>query len=161
MVDIQSKEVIDKISDELKVQPAMAIPKALAEKIQLVYQVNAERRATVVASKSKTSTGTITVLATPTDRDFFLTNVYFAWKGDAANTGTELLVTVDVDGQAIETELFAFNKVPSVVTADHINMPLNPPIKMARGGNIKMTQIFAAGTGGMECTVVGYTTDPQ
>lgn len=40
MVEIQSKEIIDKISDELKIQPSLQIPRELLKGIQLVYQVN-------------------------------------------------------------------------------------------------------------------------
>ena len=43
MVDIQAKEVIDKISNELKIQPALKIPRKIKEDIQLIYNVNPER----------------------------------------------------------------------------------------------------------------------
>ena len=79
MVDIQSKEVIDKISDELKIQPAMAIPRALAEKIQLVYAVNANPIVNVVANAERSTTGATNVFTTSPTKNFFLTGLLISW----------------------------------------------------------------------------------
>ena len=145
MVDIQSKEVIDKISDELKVQPALQIPRELAKQIQLVYEVNPLRIANIVRSATIINT-TSTIFTIPTRRDFFLTAVFI---GSTSTVNRH--ITVIIDGAA--QEMFETNNSGTTV-----NMPLSIPIKLDRGTNITGT---SGGAANAFFTIIGYTTDPQ
>lgn len=159
MVDMQSKEVIDKVSDELKVQPAMAIPKALAEKIQLVYGVNPTRIINVMERAEVSATGTTAIFTTPTDRDFFLTAYYFNCSATAAADNTVYTLAFSPEGKASES--VRFPKLTLTAGNERIVMNYNPPIKLERGTTITMGTTFTVGAVVRQATIFGYTTDPQ
>lgn len=94
MVDIQSKEVIDKISDELKVQPSMAIPRALGKDIQLVYGVNPPKEIKVRFASLSDGTS-VTAFTAATGKRTFLVSA-------------SVTVSKDVVSPAIATQLNAF-----------------------------------------------------
>ena len=92
-LDIQSKEVIDKISDELKVQPALSIPRELMDKIQLVYGVNPERHIKSIRG----------VLADATSGSFFTTHA----TKRTFMIGASLSITKDVVNDSTRSTLQA------------------------------------------------------
>lgn len=153
-LDIQSKEIIDKISDELKVQPSLQIPRELMDKIQLVYGVNPERPVTVVAR----ATSSATLITTPIDRDFFLTG--FNMSGISTASG-EMRLTATLKGQAaiIIGTLELGNTVTVDISSGNITQNLAHPILLERGTVIALS---STGTQTLkQATIFGYTTDPQ
>ena len=160
MVDIQSKEVIDKISDELKVQPAMAIPRVLADKIQLVYDVNPRAIVNIVETVTKSTTGAATVFTASTTKDTFITGVSWTLHVDVSNDGVFSHVSVQladgttrnvVNGRKLTLLEQLYDKV----------LMFDPPLKMLRGGIVQHSQTFTLGSAAMSTTVFGYTTEPQ
>lgn len=158
MAIIHNPKVIQSMINEAKIQTSHdRVARELAEKVVPVLVINPKDVVDIVVVKSKTTTGTITAYTTPLDRDFYLDSLCFNYVADAANTGTALLVTVDMPDLAIESEIISINKVPSVAASQTVFCPFPRPILLKRGGNIKMTQTYAAGTGSIKLNIVGHT----
>jgi len=160
MVDIQSKEVIDKISEQLKIQPALMIPREIGKDIQLTFDVNTSRVADTIADGFSSSTGALIFFITPTDRDFFLTSTYLNITKDVSNDNTATTIEVTPFGKAefpviqiISQTLTVANNINSVTT-------FATPIKLERGSNIRIIGPFTVGAMGKGAIITGFTTDP-
>ena len=160
MVEIQSKEAIDKISDELKVQPSMAIGRKLSENVQMTYDIAPKRVVDVVDGTIAATTSTATMVTTPTDRDFFLTGALMGFDKDDVCDGTSISIQATLFGKA-ETNIFFMSALTLVAQQRDNAMVYNPPIKLARGTTIKLAGAFTAGTMSKSASITGYTTDPQ
>lgn len=157
MVDIQSKEVIDKISDELKVQPAMQIPRVLGKDIQLVYKVNPQKISSIVRAAPIAAGATTVIFATPSDRKFYLTNVSLQVHAKSPAAAGNSSITLDIDGA---TQTILKIRAQSAVDTFHslvFNLPF--PILVDAGTNISL--VSSAAELQTEGTIVGYVTDPQ
>lgn len=160
MVDIQSKEVIDKISNELKVQPALMIPRSLMEKLQLVYNVNPSRVVNLVETATLAVTGGATIFTSSPDRDTFITAITWTLHADVSNDGTAASVSVVLPNGAT---VFPINivKIALLEQVFEKTLVFNPPIKVLRNSIIRHSQAFTLGSGAISTTVFGYETDPQ
>ncbi len=158
-LDIQSKEVIDKISQDLKVQPAMQIPRELMDKIQLVYQVNQDHVVQRVEGASNSSTGNATIFTTPSAKDFFLTSASMSVTCDVVADSTSYKLFVTING--VGKNLFELAKTTLVVFTDHIQMNFNPPLKLDRASIIGINQSFTVGDSTQVGVITGYEVDPQ
>ncbi len=159
MVDIQSKEIIDKMSDELKVQPAMLLPRELGKEILPVYNVNPPRIVNVVAEASGATTTAFTIFTTPTNRDFFLTHIGTSVSKDVSCDLTLITIQGTIGGQVVRFISDRFQ----TLTAETFNHSENliQPIKLDRGSTIVFAGAFGVGTCVKDGVIYGYTTDPQ
>lgn len=161
VLDIQSKEVIDKISDELKVQPSLEIPRQLDDKIKLVYEVNPRRVCDIVESGVATSS-TVTIFTTPTERDFFLTNAWIALDtSNGLGSDAELKIFVGGAEKTVLQAVCSFadggtNNEQSPSTG-HQSINFSVPIKIDKGSIITITE---PGGNLAFSGIIGYTTDP-
>jgi len=124
-LDIQSKEVIDKISDELKVQPALAIPRELSDKIQLVYAVNPVRHLI------QTNGGTLSDGTSATPFSFHATKNTFV-------TGLTISVAKSVLSQSINSSINLIIK-GSAATSAFLTINYEP---LTVGSNLNMVMKF-------------------
>lgn len=145
VLDIQSKEVIDKISDELKVQPSLLIPRELAKVIQLVYNVNPSNHVNIVRTAVVNNT-TTTLFTVPAKKHFFLTGYSNAASGNAVRN-----LSIIINGETI-----ILNKSKAGTGSDAV--PFIPPIKVDDGSVISAT---CGAVVDSFPTIVGYTTDIQ
>lgn len=162
MVDIQSKEVIDKMSDELKIQPSMALPRALVNTIQPVYSVNPDHKKGVAISSGRAATGSGVVFATPAGKDFFLTSCHMSYMCDATADSTlyELRCNpVGNNGQTIN--VLRFNKLTTTAANQTQSIAIDPPLQLERGSSILIVQTFTVGTSNITGGITGYSVDPQ
>jgi len=159
-MEIQSKEVIDKISDELKLQPAMKIPRELMEKIQLVYNVNPKRVVNVARGTTSTTTGEVSAFVTPTDRDFFLTHINISTASDVVCDNTRIAVLVTPEGNT-RLRILSIVKETLTVHQESAQLALVPPLKVERGSNITLQTIFTVGFNERTIEILGFFTDPQ
>ena len=161
MVEIQSKEIIDKMSDELKVQPAMTLPRELGKMIVPTYSVNPIRIANIVEFFNKNNTGTSTIFTTPADRDFFLTGASISGSADVLYDGLTCRVSGTLPNGAAVDLIMSKNR-PLVVFGNVFHSrDYTHPIKLKKGSTITVTLSFAAGTPLYSIVIQGYTTDPQ
>lgn len=134
-------------------------PTQLAEKVVPVMEVNPKllRRINVCRDASKTTTGATTLYTTPSNIDFFLTNLHLSWAADAANDGISAYISF-IDEFGV-TRYFLFQKITLTATQQTNNIALAFPMKLARGTNIQYGGTFAAGTARFEALIAGYTVD--
>lgn len=98
-LEIQSKEVIDKISEDLKVQPAQKIPRKLSKDIQLTYDCNAPKKLTL-ASLDLSDTESATIHTCDSKKRTFLMGANLTYSKDAANTGLFSSISITPLGKA-------------------------------------------------------------
>lgn len=159
MVDIQSKEVIDKISDELKIQPAMTIPRALAEKIQLVYGINPQYDVKFVAGSTNDAT-TSDLMTTSATKDTYLVACMLTVSKDVVSNSINSKINAFAVGRA-NSSLLALRYEPVTAGTHQITFDFAHPIKLERGSVITITN--SSGTASIDTLgiVYFYETDPQ
>lgn len=160
MVDIQSKEVLDKIADELKIQPNLQIPRELAKQIQLTYEVNPKRIVTFNTSSTRNTSGTTIVITTPTDRDFFLTSLQLSTQFNATADNTLISMNAVLKGGPTRA-IIRLQKLSLTAYTGITTREFNPPVLLERGSDISMGSTFTVGSGITGASIMGYTTDPQ
>jgi len=160
MVDIQSKEVIDKISETLKVQPAMQIPRALAKDIQLVYDVNPPVISSFGDSVGKATTTTVTLATAEANRRTFLSSVYMSYMKDSTSDGTSMDVrTTSIDGST--RVLLRIDVLTTVADSGRLSISFPNPIELLPGATVTMIGAFTVGTQTQTGGITGFTIDPQ
>jgi len=163
MVDIQSKEVIDQISEELRVQPALMIPRVLSKDIQLVYEVlKRERAVNIFDTNGASTTGTITLFTVPSRERgrFFLTHASLDVTSDVSADNTTTFMSM----QTAPNDLFSniarniieLPKQTLTVTTSGRNIDFNTPVELAPNTNVTMTNTFTAGASRMNGIVLGF-----
>lgn len=160
MVEIQSKEVIDKISDELKIQPALIIPRELMDKIQLVYNINSPNRDSIIRSVSRSTTGSSTLFTTSATRPFFLTSATLVNQSDVTADNTAISLVATPFGQATINPIL-LNKLTTTVFSGQISQRYDPPILLARSSSITLGSTFTVGASISGASITGFETDPQ
>ena len=159
MVDIQSKEVIDKISDDLKIQPSMMIPRELAKAIQLVYNVNPQRLIKVndtVASDAVTAT----IMVTDPNKDTYIVAVGMSVTKSVLSTSISSIIQAQLFGQGLKSILFL--RYEPVTAGEHNAYIVFPfPIKVERATNITVTNSTVTPSIDTQGLVYFYETDPQ
>jgi len=159
MVDIQSKEVIDKISEDLKIQPAMTIPREIAKQIQLVYGVNPDRlirRASAGASDATTAT----ILTTSAVKDTFLIAMQLTVSKDVVATSI-LSSIVGTPFGGITDLLLRIRYEPVTVGQFSQGLSLPIPMKLDRGSLVTVVNSTAVGSIDATAIIYFYETDPQ
>ena len=160
MVEIQSKEVIDKVSDELKVQPAMAIPRTLAKDIQLVYAVNDNNLSRVLGKGSSSSSGTTTIFTSDaTKKDTFITGISLSYIKDGDSDNTNIQVNTTINGAVVG--LIDVRGITLTAMQDHVHIHFSPPVKIDRDVATLISKSFTLGVMVVSGLVFGYTTDAQ
>jgi len=158
MVEIQSKEVIDKISDELKIQPALNIPRNIGDKIELVYNVNAERIVNFMSRASSASTGTTTIHTAHATKDDYLTSIHYSFIADGTADNLNFVLTITPRGLGAIT--IRLNKATTTAFTKDAQIIIDPPILLERSSGITMGTTFTVGTATKEATAWGYQKDP-
>lgn len=160
VLDIQSKEVIDKISDELKVQPAFEIPRALADKIQLVYAVNPphiiQRKAT--SASDDASANMFTVSDT---KNTYIIAAGLTVAKDVNATSLFSDIVVQIEGEGSGLTILRLRYEPVTVGNLSETISLSEPILVKKGSTITVTNSTAVGSIDTTGWIFYYETDPQ
>lgn len=165
MVEIQSKEVIDKISAELKIQPSMEIPRELNKNIQLVYNINSDNfiknTDELTDSGPRTVTGPLTSFTTPINKDFFLTNVTASFIKDATCDSATGAYDVSIVVNGRVTSILSFPIITLLAQEGVRILYFNPSILIDRNTSIILNGVFTVGVCVRTLDVQGFTRDPQ
>lgn len=162
MVDIQSKEVIDKISDELKVQPAMQIPRALAKDIQLVYNVEPPRVQKDFGHTGRvTSSGTTAIFIASAKKRTFLTGFTVSYEKDVSSDGVSVTVQATIKGNASADTILRLESITLTAKSEFVSVQLENPIELEPSTAVNLIKAFTLGVLVSGATVSVYTTDPQ
>lgn len=137
MVDIQSKEVIDKISEELKIQPSLKIPRTVAEKIQLQYNVNPKKLMRVISSNSA-DTGSSTVFTTDVKKRTFFYGGQLTVAKDAVNDGLNSRINISPVGSGSGSNFLRINYEPLTAGQFFEKIILPFPVELQKGSTIVM-----------------------
>lgn len=159
-LDIQSKEIIDKISEELKVQPSLKIPRELMDKIQLVYSVNPER---LVVSKIGTASDatTVTIHTTHATKRTFLIGAQLTIAKDVVSTSLFSAINIiGVDGRATT---FIRIRTEPVTAAQGLteSISLSIPIEVEKSSIINIVNSTATGSIDATGLIYFFEVDPQ
>jgi len=120
------------------------VPTEISNTIQPIVDI-VPHRTTIARHTTRTTTTTgLTLFATPTDKDFFLTYAHLSVTKDVSNDNTNTQIQVTIDGA---------NRVINSITTQTLtvangvsNESFAYPIKIDRGSDIKLVMVFAAGT---------------
>lgn len=160
MVEIQSKEAIDKMSQELKVQPSMALPRTLMNTIQPTFDINTERVVNTAARATAATTGGVDLFVTPSDRDFFMTGLGLTFSCDATADSTVYRVSVTLAGKAAVNIIEVQKQTTTADSQTHFR-EFTVPVLLERGTALRLIQVFTVGTSVSSGMVQGFTTDPE
>ena len=160
MVDIQSKEVIDKISEDLKVQPALQIPRELAKQIQLIYSVNPERIVKFTHVSVSDSTGGA-ILMTNATKNTYLVGLQLSTTKDVVATSIFTSIT-GTPRDGVVKNLFTLRYEP-LTAISNISEAINfaQPILLEKGTSVTLTHTTAVGSIDSTATAYFFETDPQ
>ena len=159
-MDHQSKEVVDKISRELKMQPALKIPRDFMEKMQFVYNVNPEILINQGDSNTKVVTGLSTLFTAPTDRDFFLTSIQLGNQSNVTADNTKATFQLTF-ASGVQVDIITLSKLTLTVFSESIVLTFPFPIKIAPGTNLVFGSAFTVGASTTSASFTGYTVDRQ
>lgn len=162
MVDIQSKEVIDKISDDLKVQPSMLIPRELAKHIQLVYVANPgvnDRELQAIEGVTSDSLSSI-IFTTHTTKRTFLTGINMTYAKDAVNDGnsSNVLATLVRGNTSV---IIPMRYEPTTAGSDNTAILFPVPLELAKGTQVLLNNNSATASIDAGAVVFFFETDPQ
>lgn len=160
MVDIQAKEVIDKISEDLKIQPALQIPRAIGDKIQLVYGVNPERLVQAISDVASDSTAG-TILTTHATKDTFLVGIDLSVSKDIVSDSIFTDVRGFPFGLTTAVNLISLRYEPLTAGAHHKNIAFTKPILLARNTTLRIVNNTATASIDASATVFLYEVDRQ
>lgn len=159
MVEHQAKEVIDKISTDLKIQPALKIPRAIAEKIQLSYNINPERR--VLSAKGFANNATsATILTSSSTKDTYLIGFSISVSKDAVSDSVSTKIQF-VDSLGKNDDRFIVRYEPTTAGQFTRSFVLPIPFKIARNSVVQVLNSTATAAIKGSGTVYYYETDPQ
>lgn len=149
MVEIQSKDVIDKISRDLKIQPALQIPREILKGIQLVYPIDPERDG-LVAENVRAVTGAGALFTVPNDRhDYFLVDVTLSTTYDGTCNAVKTFIRGDLaDTNEVNVELITllYNPGTTVAGEHHLHKNFKHHVKLTPGSTVDIVNAFTLGT---------------
>jgi len=161
VLDIQSKEVIDKISDDLKVQPAMSIPRMLADKIQLVYGVNPPKKLKYM-SKTVSDGTTSTVFTTSATRRTFVVAMSLAVAKDVVATSIQSAIRGTPFGDTTRNLLTIRTEPVTVMQGETANLTIpEGGLELDKNSLVTVTNSTAIASIDTTASVYFYETDPQ
>lgn len=162
MVDIQSKEIIDKMSEDLKIQPAMQLPRELGKQILPVYVVNPNFfNASRAASTNRVITGSATIFTTNADKRTFLTGIWLHYQHNVVADSTTFTMTATPILRNVATNIIVLSKITLTATQDRIFVPFSIPMELGPDTTIIMTQTFTVGVGIMSGGITFFEVDKQ
>ena len=160
MVKHNSKEVIDKIAQDLKVQPAAALPTELSRDIQLTYNCNSRPQILSAAAQVSDSVGPEVILTTSSTKRTFITGLQFSVTTDAAATATVCRVSAQLKGGSAGTSLIKFRKHSATAANLNEQMTYPFPIEIEPGTDIALENNTAVASIDTSCTIFYYEEDP-
>lgn len=146
------------MSQDLKVQPALLLPRNIVNNIQPVYNVNPDKVGFIISQSASTSSFT-TILTTSNKRRTFLDGVFMQIESDAVANNTSFDFTfTTVDNVARSIKL---RKITLTEFSDSVFIPFKEPIELQKGSDIQFGSVFASGVSVMSVVTTGYEVDPQ
>lgn len=154
MVLHNNPSIVERAQRVLNTKGSQAISDQVEDKIQIVLPLHPITR--IVRAAGVSTTGSLTVYTTPTDKDFYLTGFFLAMAKDAAcdaNGGVNLQAVID----GVTREIGCIAVLTLSADNQTINADFNNPIKLDRGSIVSFTGTFTAGAMRRVASIRGYT----
>jgi len=113
--------------------------------------------ANIVRNNGATSSGTITIFTTPSDRDFYLTGYNITMAKDATSDLNVFELSATVGGSARSFTALAL--VSLTAQTFSVAQELAPPVKIDRNTGINLLGAFTVGACSRQGCIYGFTRD--
>lgn len=126
---------------------------------EIVSIIPIERRIDIATHGVRTASGTLTVYTTPSDKDFYLTNITFSLAKDVTcdvATGRSG-VTAFIDG--VNKELLSIAFITLTANLETVSIQFNKPFKIDRNTAIANGTTYTAGAMSRVVNIQGYTVE--
>lgn len=139
------------------------IPQLDTSKIILTAEVNPKllRRSNIIASAASTTTGSLTIYTTPSDKDFYLTGAQIGLIKDVVcdNTTGNFGLQMTFSGAAVK--ILNIPILTLTAQSSQESICFSQPIKLDRNSIINLTMSFTAGVASKSASIFGYTVDKE
>ena len=125
----------------------------------IIPVVNITPTINIARGISSSVTGSSTVYTTPTDKDFYLTNITMELTCDSTADLTSVSITVTVEG--VSRSILVIPK-QSLTAVSNLTNSLNLqtlPLKLDKGTNVLLNKTFTVGTMTGHVQMFGYTVE--
>lgn len=159
MAQIYNSDLSKELVDGAKIQTSYdKVPNQLADKVVPVMEVNPKlfRISNVVRNINTTASGAQTMYTTPTDKEFYLTGLYFSIIKDAACDMASGAVTINASVDGVSRTLFGIAVLTATAQNSSITFSFPTPVKVDKGAGIVYSGTFAAGTCARTGGINGY-----
>lgn len=157
----QSKEVVDKLSRDLKAQPAMELPREIGKMIVPVFNVNPERLIKVKSAGASDSTGS-GIHTTDSIRETYLVGAQISVSKDAVADSLSSSIKAFVKGNLnTATSIIQLQYEPTTAENLHEVVQFNYPILLEKGKAITITNSTATASIDAVGIIYFYEVDPQ
>lgn len=161
MAYIDNSETIKNLNDSIRGNAVSNLaPTQLSKEVMPVIDINpnTNKKNNIVRGASSANTGSIVGYTTPTDKDFYLTNISMSYVKNAtcdiATGGYGAYV--NMWGESGIQSLHQFALLTTTAQSDGISIELANPIRLQRGTNIIFDGTFTAGALMRTINVSGY-----
>ena len=158
-MDIQSKEVIDKIAEDLKVQPSLDIPRTLSKDIQLTYDCNPRRSVKLAAATCADAT-TTTAFTSSSTRRTFITGILLTATKSALSTSIISQVNGTPKGGAANYSFCALRYEPLTAGSFNTFVSFPVPLEIEKGSAVNVTNSTAVASIDTSAIIQYYEEDP-
>lgn len=161
---IYNSDLTKGLASNAKIQTAKdKVPNELAEKVVPTMETNPEllRKSTILTNIERSTTtsaspGTTLYTASST-KDTYITALSLSATSSAACDNTIIRIRVTVNNQAVI--LLALLKETLTLNSQTATLTLTYPLKIDRGTNISLLNVFTAGSSNLNGCVLGYEVD--
>lgn len=158
-MDIQSKEVIDKIANDLKVQPAAQIPRELSKNIQLTYDCNSPKDI-IVDSLGISDTASTGMFTTSSKKRTFVSSLLLSINKDAVNDGINSSIQAFPKTNNEEIKLIQINYEPTTAGQFTHSITFPIPIELKKNTVVRLVNNAATASIDAFALVFYYEEDP-
>jgi hypothetical protein len=159
MVDIQSKEVIDKISEDLKIQPSLQVPRELAKAIQLIYNVNPTREVQIRNKVAADSVSEVIHTTHATKRTFLIA-VSLSVAKDIVSPSVRSRISLFPKGKAvIDVIELRYEPLTAGDYVESLSLPI--PMELEKNSEIKVLNQSATASIDAAAKIYFFEVDPQ
>jgi len=154
MARITRSSIIQKLQDLLGIQTGTdVVATDSSNVVQPVVDIG-PNTTTIWKVTSATTTSSVTVYTTPSDKDFYLTYAFLSMTKDATSDNILTNATIVVGG--VTLNILAIPSQTTTAWSDQVCVSFPYPIKLDRASIIVLAGTFSAGTMSKRLLIGGY-----
>lgn len=157
MVEIQNSKITDKLGEKIKESNLNALPRTLANSIQPVIDIGENIDQYFADESQNSASGSVTVFATPSDKDFYLNSCTLQNIKDATSDNVSVDLRATINGGIVF--LLRIAGITTTAQVRDLTVSFPTPIKIDRGTNISIQQAFTVGVSVSSSSISGFSVD--